>query len=99
MVNLVAPESEVASSSVLRASGNLSRDAQREIRRRAIFDCCKWDPQVGDVSVLAPFALLIDESTWRELARLAEALARETLAAERELLGRPKLHRLLGLPH
>jgi glutathionylspermidine synthase len=68
------------------------------VRRRAIFECCKWDPQVGDVSVLCPFPLLIEPETWRELAGLAEHLAAETLAAEAEIAARPKLHRRLGLP-
>jgi hypothetical protein len=68
------------------------------LRRRAIFDCFKWDPQVEDVATLAPFPLLLSSETWRELARLAEALAGEALAAEAELLERPELHRTLALP-
>ncbi|HEX5138445.1 MAG TPA: glutathionylspermidine synthase family protein [Planctomycetota bacterium] len=74
-------------------------DAAREaVRRRAIFDCCKWDPQVGDASALAPFPLALEPRAWDELAGAAEALARETLAAEAELLARPDLHGRLGLP-
>ena len=76
----------------------LPDDAFARVRRRAIFDCCKWDPQVEDVSTLASFALVLRPETWRELATLAESLAAETLAAERELLGRPELHARLGLP-
>jgi glutathionylspermidine synthase len=68
------------------------------VRRRVVFDCCKWDPQVEDVATLARFPLLIESETWRRLAALAEALARETLAAEAELLRRPELHSALGLP-
>jgi glutathionylspermidine synthase len=68
------------------------------VRRRAIFDCCKWDPQVEDVATLAPFPLLLEPQAWEELAGLAEALAAEAAAAEEELLERPGLHRLLGLP-
>ena len=66
--------------------------------RRAIFECDKWDPQVEDVSALAPFPLLLARDGWDALARLAEALAAETLAAETELLHRPELHGVLGLP-
>ena len=68
------------------------------LRRRAIFDCCKWDPQVGDACVLARMPLVIARPAWTEVVAIAEALARETLAAERELAGRPDLHRTLGLP-
>ncbi len=68
------------------------------VRRRAIFECCKWDPQVEDVATLAPYPLVLRRETWRELAAAAEALAAETLAAEAELVGRPELHKELGLP-
>jgi glutathionylspermidine synthase len=70
----------------------------RHIRRRAIFDCLKWDPQVQDVCTIAPFPLVLRAEAWGELQRLAEALAAETGAAEREMLTRPDLHRHLGLP-
>lgn len=69
-----------------------------EVRRRAIFECCKWDPQVEDVATLAPFPLLLAPDAWEEIAGLAAALAAEAAAAERELLERPDLHRRLGLP-
>jgi glutathionylspermidine synthase len=41
---------------------------------------------------------VITHQAWVEVAHLAEALARETLAAETELIGRPELHGVLGLP-
>jgi glutathionylspermidine synthase len=72
--------------------------AYETVRRRAIFDCCKWDPQVGDRPSLAPFPLVLGRNTWEGLASAAEALARETLAAEAELLRRRELHGRLGLP-
>jgi glutathionylspermidine synthase len=68
------------------------------IRRQMLLSHCKWDPQVGDVSTLAPFPLAISRSTWRQLAQWAEALAAEAAAAEVELLARPEMHRMLGLP-
>lgn len=68
------------------------------VRLRTIFECRKWDPQVGDVGVLCPFPLVIDAAAWRAIADAAEAMAREALAAERELLTRPDLVRKLGLP-
>jgi glutathionylspermidine synthase len=76
----------------------LPHETFAHVRRRAIFDCCKWDPQVEDVSTLATFPLVLRRDAWRELATLAESLAAETLAAEDELLRRPELHARLGLP-
>ena len=67
-------------------------------RRRAIFDCNKWDPQMEDESAIAPHPLVLHDSAWRELSRAAERLAAETLAAEAELVERPELHALLGFP-
>ena len=80
------------------AAPPLGSDAYSAFRRRAIFECCKWDPQVEDTATLAPFPLVIEAETWRELASLAESLARETLAAESELADRPELHAELGVP-
>jgi hypothetical protein len=68
------------------------------IRRRAIFECCKWDPQVEDVSTIADVPILLDAAAWCELAASAELLAAEVVAAEKELRHRPELHEALGLP-
>ena len=76
----------------------LAPSAFAELRRRAIVDCCKWDPQVGDVCAIAPSPLVLTRAAWQEVAGIAETLAQETLAAERELIERPELHRTLGLP-
>lgn len=76
----------------------LSPECRRELRRRAIFQCCKWDPQVGDVDTLAPIAVVLKQSAWRELAALAEHLATETLQLEETLIHRTDLHRQLALP-
>jgi glutathionylspermidine synthase len=64
-----------------------------------IFEHGKLDPHVGDVDVLAGFPLVLEEQEWHALASSAEALAREVLEAERELIERPDLHRALGLPY
>jgi glutathionylspermidine synthase len=82
----------------LRAGALLPPDVFQPLRRRAIFECCKWDPQFEDVATLAPFPLVIGAADWQSLAHSAESLARETLAVEDELLRRPDLHRELGLP-
>jgi glutathionylspermidine synthase len=63
-----------------------------------VLDCCKWDPQVGDVATLAPFPLLIAAAEWVMLAADAETLAAELMAAEPELLELPHLWRVLAIP-
>ena len=68
------------------------------IRRRAIFECCKWDPQVEDVSTIADVPIVLDAAAWRSLVTNAELLAGEVVAAEQELRHRPELHKTLGLP-
>lgn len=76
----------------------VSDEVFRSIRRRAIFDCCKWDPQVGDAAVIARQPLVIGRAAWLEIGQLAEALAREAAAAEAEIVRRPELLGALGLP-
>ena len=76
----------------------LPDDVFAGVRRRAIFDCHKWDPQVGDVCVIARYPLVVTREAWTEVSGLASALAHETLQAERELLSRPDLHHRLALP-
>ena len=76
----------------------LTADDAARVRRRAIFDCCKWDPQAEDVQVVSDAPLVLTQEAWRELRDVAQRLARETLAAEVELLRRPDLHRALALP-
>jgi glutathionylspermidine synthase len=81
-----------------RAVHPLPPGCRRELRRRAIFECCKWDPQVEDVDTLAPLAIVLKHSAWREMAALSEALYAETLRLEEALVLRPDLHRRLALP-
>lgn len=68
------------------------------IRRRALLEGCKWDPQVGDAHTLASFPLVLKSSVWRKIAAQAEQLTAETLAAEEEISRRPALLEMLGLP-
>jgi glutathionylspermidine synthase len=69
-----------------------------QVRRAMVLQHCKWDPQVGDVSTLASFPLVLSRATWLQLSHWAEALSAEALSAERELAARPELQRRLGLP-
>jgi glutathionylspermidine synthase len=85
-------------SPVLRAGAPLPTDAFHAIRRRALLEHCKWDPQVGDVCTLASFPLIVGRDTWKFLASSAEALSRETVAAEQEILSKPELMKRIGLP-
>ena len=82
----------------IRCGQALDESAFAPIRRRLVLEGCKWDPQVGDVATLARFPLIITAATWRELARLAESLCAEALAAEAEVLERPDLWRHLAIP-
>ncbi len=68
------------------------------VRQRAIFECHKWDPQVGDSCAIARQPLVMTRDAWAEVRSLAESLAIETQAAELEVLQRPELHARLGLP-
>jgi hypothetical protein len=72
--------------------------AFRELRRRAIFECFKWDAQVEDVATIADRPLVIDARSWSLLRSEAETLAAELMAAEAEILGRPDLQALIGIP-
>ena len=80
------------------AGKTLSPERWIPLRTRAIFDFCKWDVQCEDHSVLSPFPLVIEPGTALSLNEMAEALAREALAAEEEILERPHLIGRLGLP-
>ena len=80
------------------ASDRLPEKLFRELRLRTIFECFKWDPQVEDSSVLAPFAIHLKKSAWNELARLAEQLAVETVTAENRILKDHNLLSALKLP-
>ena len=70
----------------------------REIANRMSLEFFKWDCQVVDVSTLFRQPLLIDDATWRELARTAEALAAELILAERELIECSGLQRAMAFP-
>jgi hypothetical protein len=76
----------------------LDREAWSEIRRRAVLDGCKWDPQVGDIDTLSPFPLVMKASVWNQLANYAEQLTAEAISAENEISHRPDLIAQLGLP-
>ena len=69
-----------------------------EVRRTAIFECCKWDPQIQDVCTLSAMPLVLTSEAWEDLVGLSEKLARETVEAERAILQNPRLFRKLGLP-
>jgi glutathionylspermidine synthase len=67
-------------------------------RRQVIFQCFKWDPQVGDASTISDHACLISPGIAAHLNQMAEALAAETMALERALSERPDLFAELAIP-
>jgi hypothetical protein len=82
----------------LRAGAPVDAAASSAMRRRAVLDGCKWDPQVGDVETLSPFPLILKSSAWEQITSLAERLCAEAVAAEEEVLSFPHLLKELGLP-
>jgi glutathionylspermidine synthase len=86
------------SGSFLWTEAALDRETWLEIRRRAVLDGCKWDPQVGDIDTLSPFPLVMKASVWNQLTRYAEQLTAEAISAENEISHRPDLIAQLGLP-
>jgi hypothetical protein len=82
----------------LRAEAPVNSDIFSALRRCALLEGCKWDPQVGDESTLSAFPLVLKSSAWKRMARQAEQLAEETIAAEEEISRRPELMSRLGLP-
>ena len=84
--------------SPITAGPDLDLETWRRLRLRAIFDYCKWDPHSGDHEVLGRFPLILPQATVDDLAAFAEALTSEALAAEKEILAKPKLLERLGLP-
>ena len=55
-------------------------DAQwQEVRKRSIFECCKWDIQSEDQSTLADFTFVLQKEAWHTLAAWAERLTAEAL--------------------
>jgi len=82
----------------LRCTEPLPTRRHREIVRHMMLDGGKWDAQVGDVAVLAPFALVLPRQVWVMLAAEAEELTRELFVLEQALLHRPALWPRLGVP-
>jgi glutathionylspermidine synthase len=82
----------------LRAEPAVDAATRSALRRRAVLDGCKWDPQVGDVDTLSSFPLVMKSSAWKHIASQAEQLTVEAIAAEEEISRPPELLNVLGLP-
>jgi glutathionylspermidine synthase len=81
-----------------KAGPTLDGDCFSPIRETLCLDGCKWDPQIGDVSTLAPFPIILDGPSVEFLGSTAERLSREIIEAEKEILNRWELLSRLGLP-
>ncbi|HTW93690.1 MAG TPA: glutathionylspermidine synthase family protein [Tepidisphaeraceae bacterium] len=92
------PPPQIPGHCSLACAAPLSAAEFADVRIRTIFDCGKYDPQVGDISVLSRFPLVIEAAEYESIAQSAQLLHAEALAAEAELIARPDLHRHLGLP-
>jgi glutathionylspermidine synthase len=68
-----------------------------DYRYNVIFQCFKWDPQVGDSNTIAPEVVVISPQTAAQLARWAEEMAAETVQMDQALLHKPALWKTLGL--
>jgi hypothetical protein len=80
-------------------SGNpLTAEQWKAYRDRLASESLKHDIPPADYYPPVSFPILLDRSEWLSLARTAEKLTAEVLAAERELIGRTDLHARLGLP-
>jgi glutathionylspermidine synthase len=94
----LAPVSASPSPHGLRSESALDTKTIAAIRRKAALEGCKWDTQVGDVTTLAPFPIVMKRNVWERLAVLAEQLAAEAATAEEEISHRPELLDELGFP-
>jgi hypothetical protein len=80
--------------------GRVLTPAEWEDHCKAVETHCRdCDVRLGDYRMQSPdFALLLKPGEWPRLAKLVQKLTQEMLAAEQELISRPDLYRLLGLP-
>ena len=69
-----------------------------DYRIDALFDCYKWDPQFSDSETLAKFALVLSYDEALEVARLTEALDKETRDAENFINKHQYLNKILQIP-
>lgn len=97
-VALEIPPRPFESNHALKSGKTISASVFASLRRCAMLEGCKWDPQVGDLDTLSPFPLVMKSSVWKQLAFQAEQLTAEAIVAEEEISQRPELLEYLGLP-
>lgn len=76
----------------------LSQSAFEEVSRRAVLDCFKWNLHDAGHRKLSRFPLVLSRALFEQLSHWAVALDAEAKLAEEELLGRPELFAVLGIP-
>lgn len=80
------------------AGNPLNAKQWNEYRARLESESLKHSILPADYYPPSNFPLLLDRNEWLSLAKTAEKLTAEALAAERELIRRTDLHARLGLP-
>jgi hypothetical protein len=80
------------------APAAIANDDFRRIRRSLMLNHCKWDSQVGDITALAPFPLILNAEVWKQLSAWAEALSAEVALTEQFLLNETSWIERLGMP-
>jgi glutathionylspermidine synthase len=81
-----------------KAGKPLSPRQWQSYRAELASESLKCDIPPGDYYDPADFPLIIERDDWNRLAKAAERLTAEALAAERELIVRTDLHARLGIP-
>jgi glutathionylspermidine synthase len=69
-----------------------------ELKERAVSEVFKWNITDNGADKICDFPLVLSRQLWNTLSELAVCLAREAEVAEAELLRRPMLRSLLGVP-
>ncbi len=82
----------------LTAGAPLDPRGYRELVHRAVFECCKWNLAAYDTPSICRFPIAVSSALLETWYGQAEALAAEAARAEEELLRRPELWEVIGIP-
>lgn len=77
---------------------SIPKNKYDDYRLSVIFDGYKWDPQFLDDNTIAKYALVLTQEEHQHLSSLVEKLGKETEAAEKMMIAKPKIMTDLKLP-